>query len=76
MQERLNLLNDYLFMKYMGEKGDEEQLTAFLNAVLQRTGKSEISSVSIVENKAFAAEIIGEKPASLTCGPYWQTAPK
>jgi hypothetical protein len=30
MQERLNLLNDYLFMKYMGEKGDEEQLTAFL----------------------------------------------
>jgi hypothetical protein len=45
----------------MGEKGDEEQLTAFLNAVLKRTGKSEISSVSIVENKAFAAEIIGEK---------------
>jgi hypothetical protein len=23
--ERLNPLNDYLFLKYMGEKGDEEQ---------------------------------------------------
>jgi hypothetical protein len=28
IKERLNPLNDYLFMKYMGEKGDEEQLTA------------------------------------------------
>jgi hypothetical protein len=37
--ERLNPLNDYLFLKYMGEKGDEEQLLAFLNAVLHRTGK-------------------------------------
>jgi hypothetical protein len=30
--ERLNPLNDYLFMKYRSEKGDEEQLLAFLNA--------------------------------------------
>ncbi|MDR0683244.1 MAG: Rpn family recombination-promoting nuclease/putative transposase [Dysgonamonadaceae bacterium] len=59
MLEKLNLLNDYLFMKYMGEKGDEEQLTAFLSAVLQRTGRGRISSVEIVENKALTAEIIG-----------------
>jgi predicted transposase/invertase (TIGR01784 family) len=65
MQEKLNLLNDYLFMKYMGEKGDEEQLTAFLNAVLQRTGKGRISSVDIVENKALTAEIIGGKACVL-----------
>jgi hypothetical protein len=32
--ERFNPLNDFLFLKYMGEKGDEEQLLAFLNAVL------------------------------------------
>jgi hypothetical protein len=25
-EPRLNPLNDYLFMQYMGEKGDEEQL--------------------------------------------------
>jgi hypothetical protein len=29
-EERLNPLNDYLFMKYMSEEGDEEQLITFL----------------------------------------------
>jgi len=38
--KRLNPLNDYLFQKYMGEKGDEEQLLSFLNAVLSRTGEA------------------------------------
>ena len=65
MQEKLNFLNDYLFMKYMGEKGDEEQLIAFLNAVLQKTGKGNISSVSIAENTTFSAEIIGGKSCVL-----------
>jgi hypothetical protein len=31
--ERLNPLNDFLFLKVMGEKGDEVQLLAFINAV-------------------------------------------
>ncbi|MDR2069380.1 MAG: hypothetical protein LBP71_05875 [Spirochaetaceae bacterium] len=35
LPERLNLLNDYLFVKVMGKKGDEEQLLGFLNAVLR-----------------------------------------
>jgi predicted transposase/invertase (TIGR01784 family) len=65
MQEKLNLLNDYLFMKYMGEKGDEVQLTAFLNAVLQRTGKGGILSLDIVENKALTADMIGGKSCVL-----------
>ena len=60
-KERLNPLNDYLFLKYMGEKGDEEQLLAFLNAVLQKTGKNGIVSVEIEENKTLTAEIIGDK---------------
>ncbi|KAA6340352.1 hypothetical protein EZS27_011779 [termite gut metagenome] len=63
--ERLNPLNDYLFLKYMGEKGDEEQLLAFLNAVLERTGKGEFASVEIIENKSFLAEIIGDKSSIL-----------
>ena len=46
-KERLNPLNDFLFMKYMGEKGDEEQLLGFLNAVLQKTGRNVIVSVEI-----------------------------
>ena len=60
-KERLNPLNDYLFMKYMGEKGDEEQLLAFLNAVLQKTGRNGIVSVEIEENRALTSEIIGDK---------------
>jgi len=37
--QRLNPLNDFLFFKVMGEKGDEPQLIGFLNAVLGRSGK-------------------------------------
>jgi hypothetical protein len=32
--ERLNPLNDFLFLKLMGEEGNEVQCLAFLNAVL------------------------------------------
>ena len=60
-EERLNPLNDYLFMKYMGEKGDEEQLLAFLNAVLQKTGRNGIVSVEIEGDRMLTAEIIGDK---------------
>jgi hypothetical protein len=44
---RFNPLNDYLFLKVMGEKGDEPQLLGFLNAVLGRSGKKPIESVEI-----------------------------
>jgi predicted transposase/invertase (TIGR01784 family) len=62
---RLNPLNDYLFMKTMGEKGDEEQLLAFLNAVLKRTGRNRLESVEIIENKTLPAEVIGNKASVL-----------
>lgn len=39
INERINPLNDFMFLKVMGEKGDEEQLLGFLNAVLERVGK-------------------------------------
>jgi predicted transposase/invertase (TIGR01784 family) len=52
-------------MKYMGEKGDEEQLLAFLNVVLQKTGRNGIVSVDIEENKTFTAAIIGDKAGIL-----------
>jgi predicted transposase/invertase (TIGR01784 family) len=63
--ERLNPLNDYLFMKYMGEKGDEPQLIGFLNAVLQKTKRNGIVSVEIEGNKTFTADIIGDKASIL-----------
>jgi hypothetical protein len=37
----------------MGEKGDEEQLCSFLNAVLKRKGQDTIKSVKIVEKFSF-----------------------
>jgi predicted transposase/invertase (TIGR01784 family) len=62
---RLNPLNDYLFFKVMGEKGDEEQLLSFLNAVLGRRGDGSLLSVEILENKNFSAEVIGDKASVL-----------
>jgi hypothetical protein len=53
--ERLNPLND-IFLKIMGEKGDEEQLLAFLNAVLKRPDK-QLQSIEIIENKAIPAKL-------------------
>ena len=63
--ERLNPLNDYLFLKVMGEKGDEYQLLGFLNAVLGRSGHNRFSSVEIIENKSLTPDFIGDKTSIL-----------
>jgi len=36
---RLKPLNDFIFQKLMGEQGSEDELKAFLSAVLGRTLK-------------------------------------
>jgi predicted transposase/invertase (TIGR01784 family) len=59
--KKFDPLNDYMFQKCMGEKGDEEQLLAFLNAVLLSSGGAEISEIEIIENKTFPAEILDTK---------------
>jgi predicted transposase/invertase (TIGR01784 family) len=64
-KERLNPLNDYLFLKVMGEKGDEEQLSAFLNAVLGREGEGALASVEILENRRMSAAVAGDKSSIL-----------
>ena len=63
--ERLNPLNDYLFIKLMGEKGDEEQCLAFLNAVLGSKSRKPVQLIKILENKTFTADVIGEKTSIL-----------
>ncbi|MDR1997054.1 MAG: Rpn family recombination-promoting nuclease/putative transposase, partial [Candidatus Margulisbacteria bacterium] len=65
MTERLNPLNDFLFMKYMGEKGDEKQLLSFLNAVLKHSGQAGLKAVEILENRTLTAEIAGDKTSIL-----------
>jgi predicted transposase/invertase (TIGR01784 family) len=62
---RLKVLNDFAFQKVMGEKGDETQLLAFLNAALERTGKGNLQSVEILENRDLPAEIAGGKAGKL-----------
>ena len=63
--ERLNPLNDYLFLKIMGEEGDEEQCLAFLNAVLGSKRKNPVNLIKILENKTFTADVVGEKSSIL-----------
>jgi len=58
-------LNDFLFYKIMGEKGDEVQLLGFLNAVLGKTGSERFKSVEIIENKTFTPEALGDKSCVL-----------
>jgi predicted transposase/invertase (TIGR01784 family) len=63
--ERLNPLNDYLFLKIMGEKGDEEQCLAFLNAVLGSKSLKPVKLIRILENKTFVADVVGDKSSIL-----------
>ena len=59
--ERLKPLNDFIFKKLFGEKGDEPMLLSFLNAVLNRTQKEELAEIEIVENKELTKELIEDK---------------
>ena len=63
--ERLNPLNDFIFFKVMGEKGNEVQLLGFLNAVLANSGREPILSVDIQENQSFVKDIINGKSCVL-----------
>ena len=63
--ERLNPLNDYLFLKLMGEDGNEVQCLAFLNAVLGSKNKKPVNLIKILENRAITADVIGEKASIL-----------
>jgi predicted transposase/invertase (TIGR01784 family) len=53
------------FFKIMGEKGDEEQLMAFINAVLKKTGNDIITHVEIIDNRKFTGEVLGDKASVL-----------
>jgi len=64
-QQRYDPLNDYLFYKVMGEKGDEIQLLGFINAVLGKTGDDRFTAVEIIEDKSFSPKVIGDKASTL-----------
>ncbi|MDR2394381.1 MAG: Rpn family recombination-promoting nuclease/putative transposase [Treponema sp.] len=63
--ERFNPRNDYLFLKIMGEPGDEEQGLAFLNAVLSDAREHPLRLVKILENRSLSAESLGDKASVL-----------
>lgn len=58
---KIKPLNDFIFKKLFGEKGNEDILEAFINAVLSRTNKGPITELEIVENKELTKELIGDK---------------
>jgi predicted transposase/invertase (TIGR01784 family) len=59
--ERFNPLNDYIFLKIMGEEGDEEQCLAFLNAVLADSNESHLKLLKILGNRSLSPERMGDK---------------
>jgi len=58
-------LDDFFFYKVMGEKGDEVQLLAFINAVLGKTGDESFTSIEILEDKKLTPDVIGKKTGIL-----------
>ena len=54
-------LNDFIFKKVFGEKGNEDILISFINAVLKRTKKDPIIEVEIIDNKQLTKEVILDK---------------
>lgn len=54
-------LNDFILKKIFGEKGNEDILISFINAVLKRTKKESIVEVEIIENKQLTKELILDK---------------
>ena len=52
-------LNDFIFKKIFGEKGNEDILISFINAVLKRTNKAPI--IEIIDNKQLTKEVINDK---------------
>jgi len=58
-------LDDFFFYKVMGEKGDEVQLLAFINAVLGKTGDESFTSIEILEDKKLTPDVIGGKTGIL-----------
>ena len=45
--DRLRPLNDFIFGKTFGEKGDEEQLLSLLNAILAKTKRQKLVTIEI-----------------------------
>jgi predicted transposase/invertase (TIGR01784 family) len=58
-------LNDFAFLKMMGETGDEIQLIALLNAILAHTGRPPVTGIEIIESRELTPEIIGDKKSIL-----------
>lgn len=54
-------LNDFIFKKLFGEKGNEDILLSFLNAVLNKTCEEPIEEIEIKDNKELTKELIEDK---------------
>lgn len=63
--QRLKPLNDFVFGKTFGERGDEEQLLSLLNSILAKTKRKKLIRIEIVEHRTFTAEVIGDKTSIL-----------
>ncbi|MGL4761065.1 MAG: Rpn family recombination-promoting nuclease/putative transposase, partial [Sarcina sp.] len=58
---KIKPLNDFVFKKVFGEKGNEDILLSFINAVLKRTKKDSIVEIEIIDNKELTRELIEDR---------------
>lgn len=58
---KIKPLNDFIFKKIFGEKGNEDILISFINAVLKRTNEEPIVEIEIIDNKQLTKDIINDK---------------
>jgi len=65
VMKRLNPLDDFVFKKLLGEKGSEEELLSFLNAVLKQEDEDRLVSVEIIENKELTRQLVMDKGGRL-----------
>jgi predicted transposase/invertase (TIGR01784 family) len=62
---RLNPLNDIAFTKCFGEPGCEPQTIGLLNAILERTGRDNITEVRIIPHKTLLPQTVEGKTSIL-----------
>jgi len=55
-----NPLNDFLFLKYMAEKGCEQSLMSFINALFNEYGKK-VDDIKLISDKVIPVKLKGEK---------------
>ena len=65
VQQRLSLKNDFLFKRLFGDPDNKDILIGLLNAILQSTGRKEITDLTVSDNYKLARKLVDDKEGIL-----------